>query len=61
MRKNCFVPGCGNTSVNSKKLFITVPFNEDIRRDWCKAVKRDKVPKTSSGGIFCCEDHFNVS
>ncbi|KAJ8912704.1 hypothetical protein NQ315_012258, partial [Exocentrus adspersus] len=60
MQKSCFVPKCSHTSANSNKIFITVPFKEEVRRSWCNAVNRKKIPKATSGGIFCCEDHFDL-
>ncbi|KAK4880989.1 hypothetical protein RN001_004308 [Aquatica leii] len=58
-RKWCFVPECKSTSKkNPFKLFITVPRNEQRKRAWFRAARRD-FPKTNTV-FFCCEDHFNL-
>ncbi|KAJ8913398.1 hypothetical protein NQ315_008791 [Exocentrus adspersus] len=58
--KSCFVTTCKNTSRNSEKIFITVPFNDELRKVWCRAVNRNKIPKGTSGSFYCCEDHFDL-
>lgn len=59
--KKCFVPICGNNSSNSAKIFVTVPYAENIRYEWCQAVGRGFISRASSGRYYCCEDHFDVS
>ena len=61
----CIVPMCKNTTISTpNKMFFNVPRNEEIRRKWCKIMKRDEVknPKLSATTpLFCCEDYFIVS
>ena len=61
-RKYCFVPQCTNSTVlTPNKHFFRVPMNECIRNAWWAAAKRlDKV-SVKSVGIYCCQDHFEVS
>ena len=61
--KYCIVPKCINTTaVTPNKLFFRVPRQADIRAKWCKAMKRnDKTPLSEKSGLYCCEDHFDVS
>ncbi|KAJ8922821.1 hypothetical protein NQ315_007856 [Exocentrus adspersus] len=57
--KWCFVPNCGNTSINApNKVFVTLPSEYSRKLKWFKAAKRD-MPKSKSI-FYCCEDHFNV-
>ncbi|KAJ8912491.1 hypothetical protein NQ315_014591 [Exocentrus adspersus] len=56
--KWCFMPKCSSTSVSTpNKTFISVPMNNEKRKKWFKAVRRD-MPQSKSV-FFCCEDHFN--
>lgn len=57
--KWCFVPECKNTSKNSNKIFVTVPYRGERRLNWFKAVGREIT--ASKTVFFCCEDHFIVS
>lgn len=50
LEKRCFVPVCNNTSDNSSKIFLVVPYDDLIRKKWFTAAK-----------LYCCEDHFDVS
>ncbi|KAJ8910725.1 hypothetical protein NQ315_002096 [Exocentrus adspersus] len=62
--KWCFVPNCGNTSINApNKVFVTLPSEYSRKLKWFKAAtkkaaKRD-MPKSKSI-FYCCEDHFNL-
>lgn len=58
MSKKCFVPGCLNTSENSKKLFFYAPKDEERRKKWLETVNKTFV---KSGNICFCEEHFQVS
>ncbi|XP_031337371.1 uncharacterized protein LOC116166535 [Photinus pyralis] len=63
-RRSCVVPMCTN-SVRStpNKIFFSLPKREDVRRKWCKAMKRDttkNAPLSSISGSNICEDHFNL-
>ncbi|XP_063532777.1 uncharacterized protein LOC134743315 [Cydia strobilella] len=55
----CLVPKCTNTTINTpEKLFFDVPRDVEVRKRWCKLMKKGKLrPKTT---FHCCEDHFNV-
>lgn len=56
--KKCFIKKCKNNSNNrSKKIFIHVPNNLEVRKKWFTAVQK---PLTKTGNLYCCEDHFNV-
>lgn len=63
--KYCIVPGCSNTTVKTpEKIFISVPYNEEIRKKWCDAIRRNNKitpPLSNKTHRYCCEDHFNVS
>ncbi|CAH0721279.1 unnamed protein product, partial [Brenthis ino] len=57
--KYCIVPECKNTIRNAPdKVFFLVPRGIEIRRQWCKIIKRDRI--SPSTPLYCCEDHFNV-
>ena len=62
-RKWCFVPKCQSTSTKmSSKMFLAVPRQISVRRQWAKMARRDDANTiTSTAPWFCCEDHFNVS
>lgn len=64
-RRSCVVPMCKNTTRSTpSKIFFSLPKREDIRRKWCKAMKRDEkknAPLSSISGSNICEDHFLVS
>ena len=56
----CFVPMCKNTDKSTPgKIFVSVPCNPSIRKDWWLAARREFA--MSKAHIYCCEDHFNVS
>lgn len=58
--KWCVVPLCKNTTARTpNKIFITVPREQDIRKKWLRAMKREDMSIKST--YYCCEDHFNVS
>ena len=56
----CMVPMCPNTIKSTPdKVFFAVPRDPNIRKQWCKVMRRDNVSPISRQ--HCCEDHFNVS
>ncbi|XP_044740051.1 zinc finger protein 568-like [Chrysoperla carnea] len=57
--KYCFVPSCRNTTYTTpEKHFISVPKNDEVRKQWCIAANcPDKRLETES---YCCEDHFDL-
>lgn len=56
----CMVPQCKNTTVSTPdKVFFRIPREENLRKKWCKMMKRDNISVLSV--VFCCEDHFIVS
>ena len=62
--KRCFAPGCdADSNNNPDKLFFKLPDGIEVRREWALAVGRTGIHTVfhPSSGIFCCEDHFNVS
>ncbi|KAK4880728.1 hypothetical protein RN001_008874 [Aquatica leii] len=57
--KYCIVPRCKNTIKSaSDKVFFPVPKDAELRKHWCKVIRRDEVSPTSC--LHCCEDHFNI-
>ncbi|KAJ8704944.1 hypothetical protein PYW08_012264 [Mythimna loreyi] len=57
--KYCIVPKCKNTIRNApNKVFFHVPRGADIRKKWCKIMKRDMVSPSTC--LYCCEDHFDI-
>lgn len=57
--KYCIVPKCKNTNRNApNKVFFLVPRGEDVRRKWCKIMKRDMISPSTC--LYCCEDHFDL-
>lgn len=57
--KTCFVDGCLNNISNTPdKIFIPVPFAQEIRTRWYAALNKTEIPRSTS--VYCCEDHFNA-
>ncbi|XP_023024600.1 uncharacterized protein isoform X2 [Leptinotarsa decemlineata] len=55
----CMVPMCPNTIKSTPdKVFFAVPRDPNIRKQWCKVMRRDNVSPISRQ--HCCEDHFNI-
>lgn len=61
-RKTCFVPKCYNSTKKTKgKIFVSVPHDLGVRKQWAKAAGRpDAETLTSRWRWHCCEDHFEV-
>ncbi|KAJ8981026.1 hypothetical protein NQ317_007848 [Molorchus minor] len=58
--KTCIVPECKNTSTTTPdKLFISLPSDQKIRREWQRAMHRSDYV-SDKGSRYCCADHFNV-
>lgn len=58
--KYCAVPLCQNTTIKTpQKLFVYVPIQKEIRKQWFRLARRDKPP--TSKNVYFCEDHFDVS
>ncbi|XP_022900416.1 uncharacterized protein [Onthophagus taurus] len=58
--KYCFVPNCYNSSTEfPQKIFITVPYDSNVRAKWYAAVN-SKQALNSSKHVFSCEDHFDL-
>ncbi|KAJ8974235.1 hypothetical protein NQ317_016731 [Molorchus minor] len=46
--KYCLVPQCKSTTIkNAKQIFIYVPNNEQIRKEWLKLARRDSLSTNS--------------
>ncbi|KAF9791773.1 hypothetical protein SFRURICE_020172 [Spodoptera frugiperda] len=60
--KNCVVPQCTSTSINTpNKLFIYVPNDVKIRRKWLTLARRDDAHSLSTKSrMYFCEDHFDL-
>lgn len=56
--KKCFVPMCRSSSnLQTKKIFVKVPLEPEVRQKWFKNV--NKTYSTNSSEIYhCCQDHF---
>ncbi|KAJ8703990.1 hypothetical protein PYW07_013284 [Mythimna separata] len=56
----CMVPMCPNTIKSTPdKVFFAVPRVANIRKQWCKVMRRkDNVSAISR--LHVCEDHFNI-
>lgn len=56
----CFVPMCTSTDKSTPgKIFLCVPVNKKIRRQWWVAARREFPVLECS--LYCCQDHFTVS
>lgn len=58
--KKCLVPICQNTTDILNKIFIHVPRNVDVQKNWRTALKLPETVHVSRNHVVC-EDHFNVS
>ncbi|KAL1448390.1 hypothetical protein WDU94_010905 [Cyamophila willieti] len=58
-RVGCYVPLCSNTSLNSNKIFIHVPLNIKIRKQWFEIAKRP-FNVSDKCTMYACEDHFDI-
>ncbi|KAJ8704957.1 hypothetical protein PYW08_012277 [Mythimna loreyi] len=57
--KYCAVPLCHNTTIRTpQKLFVHVPKQKEIRKQWFQLARRDK-PLTAQN-VYYCEDHFDM-
>ena len=55
---HCAVNGCTNQTSNCKNRnvsFFSLPRNEDSRKAWIAALKREFLPKK----VFICSEHFS--
>ncbi|XP_013140972.1 PREDICTED: uncharacterized protein LOC106105239 [Papilio polytes] len=57
--KTCAVPFCKSTTISTPhKLFIHVPKNPNIRRNWL--ILAGRLPTALLSSVYFCEDHFNL-
>lgn len=57
--KYCVVPMCpNNINTAPDKVYFLMPKGENLRKKWCKAMRRDNVSCLSC--LYCCEDHFKI-
>lgn len=55
--KRCFVPHCKNNSSNTRKKFIRIPQEPELKKVWYEKVKRFKYNPLRE---YCCEEHFDL-
>nr|CAI5829264.1 unnamed protein product [Callosobruchus analis] len=56
--KKCYIPNCRNTTNN--RVLVSVSRDFSVRRIWWELVHGGK-PLEPHSGLFCCEDHFDIS
>ncbi|XP_052745597.1 uncharacterized protein LOC112047120 isoform X3 [Bicyclus anynana] len=58
--QHCVVPYCKNNRRNAPdKLYIRVPYESKLRKQWLDLARRDRIfsPRSS---LYFCEDHFDL-
>lgn len=60
MEHSCLVPICRNTTDTSNKIFVHVPRNSDVQKNWRIALKLPERVHLGRNNVIC-EDHFDVS
>ncbi|KAL3282239.1 hypothetical protein HHI36_005433 [Cryptolaemus montrouzieri] len=59
--KYCAVPFCHNTTIKTpQKLFVYVPRQKEIRKEWFRLAGREDYKILISKNIYFCEDHFDM-